>query len=257
MKTTFKFIIYTFLITWAIWLIAILNDATIINIPVNNQIFVIIGTFIPSILGCIYLMKYKKMTLKEILRSTFKFKFKNMIYILIMPLILGVSYLILTYILEYKFDLEVLQKPYLILIVIAYIFVLGGPLGEEIGWRGFLLPELQKKYHPLLGSLIIGIIWSLWHLPLFFVVDTIQSQIPFIAYIFYTIILSFLITVVYLKNDYSISSGVYMHLSSNLAIGVFTIITEPVSFYFIGGLMILALSFLLIKNRSIIFLPIK
>ena len=44
---------------------------------------------------------------------------------------------------------------------------LGGPLFEEIGWRGFALPYLQPLRGPLVASLILGLVWALWHLPLF------------------------------------------------------------------------------------------
>lgn len=45
--------------------------------------------------------------------------------------------------------------------------LLGGPLGEEPGWRGFALPRLQQRHGPLWGSLILGAVWAAWHLPLF------------------------------------------------------------------------------------------
>jgi uncharacterized protein len=47
------------------------------------------------------------------------------------------------------------------------VFLIGGPLSEEPGWRGFALPRLQPVYGPLVGTLILGILWALWHLPLF------------------------------------------------------------------------------------------
>jgi membrane protease YdiL (CAAX protease family) len=47
------------------------------------------------------------------------------------------------------------------------IFFLGGPLGEEIGWRGFALPRMQARYGPLWGTLWLGLLWTCWHLPHF------------------------------------------------------------------------------------------
>lgn len=44
--------------------------------------------------------------------------------------------------------------------------LLRGPLGEELGWRGYALSELQKKYSPLRSALIVGVVWGLWHAPI-------------------------------------------------------------------------------------------
>jgi hypothetical protein len=52
-----------------------------------------------------------------------------------------------------------------------YIFVFGlfqGPLAEELGWRGFLLPRFLNKYSPLLASVIAGLVWAAWHSEVFF-----------------------------------------------------------------------------------------
>ncbi len=43
-----------------------------------------------------------------------------------------------------------------------------GPTGEELGWRGYALNELQKRYSPLRSALIVGILWGFWHTPLWF-----------------------------------------------------------------------------------------
>jgi membrane protease YdiL (CAAX protease family) len=55
------------------------------------------------------------------------------------------------------------------LVQIATLFprnLLGGPLGEEAGWRGYALPRLQRQFHPAAATLILGFLWANWHLPL-------------------------------------------------------------------------------------------
>ncbi len=51
--------------------------------------------------------------------------------------------------------------------VYNYSTLLGGPLGEEPGWRGYALPRLETALGPVRGSLLLGLLWTGWHLPLF------------------------------------------------------------------------------------------
>lgn len=58
------------------------------------------------------------------------------------------------------------------------ILVFGGGI-EELGWRGWLYPELRKNWSPFTAGIAVGIIHALWHLPLHFIEGTVQAAIPF------------------------------------------------------------------------------
>jgi len=62
-------------------------------------------------------------------------------------------------------------------IILSILFATLFPFIEELGWRGYLLDRLQEKYTALASSLILGILWSLWHLPTFFIRDSYQSSL--------------------------------------------------------------------------------
>ncbi len=51
-------------------------------------------------------------------------------------------------------------------IAIGLIWPIFSSLGEELGWRGFFLPKLMKRYNALVSGLIVGVIWGMWHLPM-------------------------------------------------------------------------------------------
>jgi membrane protease YdiL (CAAX protease family) len=52
------------------------------------------------------------------------------------------------------------------------------PLGEEFGWRGFAYPRLEKRRGPVVGSLILGSVWGLWHLGMLFAPDPLRALPP-------------------------------------------------------------------------------
>jgi uncharacterized protein len=86
-----------------------------------------------------------------------------------------------------------------------------GPLGEELGWRGFALPRLLERWSALSASLILGVIWGLWHLPAFFISGLPQSHFSLPAFLVGTVALSVLMTWVFQNTRGSVLIAVLIH----------------------------------------------
>lgn len=74
---------------------------------------------------------------------------------------------------------ELTQLPSLAVAGLAAFVWDPGPLGEELGWRGFALPRMVERWNGLTAALALGVIWAVWHLPAFFLQGMPQSEAPF------------------------------------------------------------------------------
>ncbi|MEP6969400.1 MAG: type II CAAX endopeptidase family protein [Betaproteobacteria bacterium] len=95
------------------------------------------------------------------------------------------------------------------------VFLVGGPLGEEFGWRGFALPGLQARWGWRLASLLLGVVWAIWHLPLFYSAGTVQSQLPMGLYALSAIASSVLFTWLFNRSRGSIVPMLVLHTAVN------------------------------------------
>lgn len=100
-----------------------------------------------------------------------------------------------------------------------------GPLSEEIGWRGYALGRLQTRWNALTSSLIVGLVWALWHLPLFMMVGTSQHELglPFIGFLVGFMANSILYTWLYNNTQQSIWSAILLHWLYTCAFQVMSI----------------------------------
>src|SRR5215216_561498 len=101
-------------------------------------------------------------------------------------------------------------------IFLAFSIFPGSALGEEIGWRGYALPRLQAGRSALSASLIIGVIWALWHLPLWLTGAPGRTPSLYAAFVVSTIALSVLLTWVYNSTGGSLLMVVLIHATVNL-----------------------------------------
>jgi membrane protease YdiL (CAAX protease family) len=97
-----------------------------------------------------------------------------------------------------------------------------GPLSEELGWRGYALRRLQTRMGALASSVVIGVVWALWHLPLFYMIGTSQSEAnaPFLAFALAVVSTSVLYTWLSNNTGGSIFSAVFLHWIYTYAVQV-------------------------------------
>ena len=102
----------------------------------------------------------------------------------------------------------------LIMLIVPFFLFDAIANGEEIGWRGYVLPRLQAKHSALASSLIVGVIWGLWHLPKFL---THWDTLTFALYMVGIIARSVLYTWLYNGTKGSLLLVTLFHASSNTA----------------------------------------
>jgi len=135
-----------------------------------------------------------------------------------------------------------------VLTLLFFVFWFG-PLPEEMGWRGFALDRLQVRMTALQASLVLGSVWALWHVPLFFIPGTFQADLGLGSlrswiFLFSMVPLSVLMTWVYNNTSRSTLSAVLIHFSGNLC-GALLPKTDRVAALELGFLSLAAVAIVL------------
>jgi membrane protease YdiL (CAAX protease family) len=105
-------------------------------------------------------------------------------------------------------------------IIFSILFATLFPFIEELGWRGYVLDRLQEKNSALVSSSILGVVWSAWHLPMFFVRDSYQASLgigtpAFWLFLFSILPLSFAFTWIYNNTGRSTLAVILFHSMAN------------------------------------------
>lgn len=227
-KKTIVFLLFCFLWSWSTWVYGLGFFDEEIN-PESIQKFIpifFLGVYGPSISAiAVNLIFGGPKPALELLKKLFIWKvpFSNYILILLLPIFFVLSGILL-YALLYGSIGSFNAMAFLSIPGVLLSGLFAGPLGEELGWRGFLLSELQKQFSKLTSSIIIGLIWFVWHVPLFWApFGTLVSGEPFailptLTYLLLLIGLSIIISWFVNRSKGSVLVAVLFHLSINAGI---------------------------------------
>jgi membrane protease YdiL (CAAX protease family) len=106
------------------------------------------------------------------------------------------------------------------LLLILGIQVITGATGEELGWRGYLLPRLAKRIGALSAALVMSTLWAFWHLPAFFVPGMPHQFIPMPSFLLVVAGLGLFLALLFNEGDASVLLPMLAHLSLNVTLAV-------------------------------------
>lgn len=111
------------------------------------------------------------------------------------------------------------------LLVVGYVLV-AGPLSEEFGWRGYAQPRLRRLLAPVPTAVLLGLVWAVWHAPLFLLTGTTQAEIGLgsvqaLLFFLTFVPMSYTIWVVSERLRGGVAAAVAVHAANNAASGLF------------------------------------
>lgn len=209
----------TFTLSWGSWGIGSLLAA---RTPVDFTVFFVLGAFGPSV-AAVALIVTGRDDLRTWLRAVFEFRLRGRYYVLALLLPVGAVLVAgVVHVLVFGGDVAVDALPPLVaypLYLGVVLFFFGGQ--EEVGWRGFLLPLLQERYSALGAALLVGVVWAVWHLPLFFVPGTIQGELPLWLYVPEVVALSIVLTWITNSASGSVLPAMLLHAGANAMVNYY------------------------------------
>lgn len=215
------FFICAYLFTWIFWIPAIFTSET------TGAALMLVGLFAPAVVSTVFIFASGSNALKQDLKDKivgfYKVKWINVFWAIavfaliiffsiLLSLVFGQSLNQFSFTEDFSFTGVGLASAFLTILVASII--------EEVGWKGYCEDSIGEYMNWFWESLLFGILWSLWHLPLVFIKGTYQAGLmvnPMFVLNFFIsgIPLGYIITWVYLVSDRSILACMIFHLFVN------------------------------------------
>jgi uncharacterized protein len=161
----FNFFLLVFVLSILFWVLGFIGPDTTKIIPIGLPLSALM-TFCPMIAAVILIYRKQKMLgVKQLLKQVFDFKkiHNKKWYVPIVLLLPIIALLSFWYV---KFTRILIPSATFSLLSICILFIAYfiAAIGEELGWSGYIINPMQNKYGALKASIIVGIIWAVWHI---------------------------------------------------------------------------------------------
>lgn len=226
-----KFVLATFIFTWLFEGIAILSGQSSKEFPAI--LFYILGGCGPSLVAIFFVWRYFNIEQRrEFWSRVFSPRRVKPVWWIITLVAIPAALLLGVWINTFL-DGSMPGMDYINLLkvqpagipVFIIMMMIGGPLAEELGWRGILLDAFQKKWSAVVSTLVLFLIWWVWHLPLFFLPGTTQYNWGLFGSMFWlfamnVFLLTILMTLAHNANQRSVLAAILIHFSYNVTLSL-------------------------------------
>ncbi len=214
-----SFFVLAYAVSWGLWLPVLLFQLPTSNDTTHTPAIFILPGIVLGVTGVAFLMTAVTQGKAGVLRLLHRYIMWRANWVWYTVAILGIplTEILIGFVVPGGQDaLHAFYPAALLLYPAAYFsHFYFGPLFEEAGWRGFALPRLQHQRGPFMGTLILGFLWGLWHLPVYLQADFQQGFISgvqiFGTFVLLTMAMAFIFTWVFNNTKGSLLFCILLH----------------------------------------------
>jgi CAAX protease family protein len=216
MRTTIAFFLITYAVSWAFWFAAAAVARTSAGL---STVFVYLGTFAPAFVAIGMTLHASGMrAVQALVARLFRWRVGVQWYVFAAGFMMAVK-LAAAVVHRVVFGAWPMFGPTPVLLMFAATLVslvVLGQAGEELGWRGFALPRLASRLGLGWASLLLGVVWAVWHLPIFFVFPSADKHgQSFPLYLVQVVALSVVVAWLWWRTDGSLLLTMLLHAAVN------------------------------------------
>jgi uncharacterized protein len=214
-RSPLKFFLLVFALTIPLWIVE--AGVNVEGLPLDVPITDLIATFTPLIAACILVYQEEgTIGIKRLLKRVFDFsKISQKIWYLPVIFLMPVIYLVIYGVMQlFRLPLPIGGENLFLQNVLISVVIFMGATGEEVGWSGYAVDAMQKRWSALTTAIAIGLVWAIWHYP-----SMIQQSRDFTWIVWGTlgtVCVRILMVWLYNNTEKSVSACIIFHSMANI-----------------------------------------